>query len=87
MKYILDSYGLFNLIINIFKVIEGDISKKDHKNKHNFFQKTAKNCFIQENFFIYVSEKINIFPKTKDNYKKETYLNLKNYDNKVAITN
>ena len=48
LKYILDSYGLSNLMINIFKVVEGAISKKDYKNKHNFFQKRAKDCFIQE---------------------------------------
>ena len=86
MKYILDSYGSSNLIINTFKVVEGDIGKKDYKNKHNFFQKRAKNCFTQENFFIYTSEKMNIFIQTKDQYKKETCLNLKNYYNRVAIT-
>ena len=50
LKYILDSYGLSNLMINIFEVIEGDISNKDYKNKHNFFQKRAKDCLIQEIF-------------------------------------
>ena len=29
---------------------------------------------------------MNIFTQTKDQYKKDTYLNLKNYDNGVAIT-
>ena len=29
---------------------------------------------------------MNIFTQTKDQYKKETYLNLKNYDNRIAIT-
>ena len=29
---------------------------------------------------------MNIFTQTKEQYKKETYLNLKNYDNRVAIT-
>ena len=46
LKYILDSYGLSKLMTNIFKVVEGDIRKKDYKNKHNFFQKRAKDCFI-----------------------------------------
>ena len=73
-------------MINIFKVVEGDISKKDYKNKHNFFQKRPKHCFIQENVFTYASEKMNTFTQTKDQYKKETYLNLKSYDNRVAIT-
>ena len=37
-------------MINIFKVAEGDISKKEYKNKH-FFQKRARNYLIQENVF------------------------------------
>ena len=48
------------------QIVEGDISKKDYKNEHNFFQKRAKDCFIQENFFAYASEKINICTQTKD---------------------
>ena len=43
---------------NIFTVVEGDISKKDYKNKQDLFQKRAKGCFIQENFFTSVSKKI-----------------------------
>ena len=46
----------------------------------------VKCCFIQENFFAYTSEKINIFKQTICQYKKETYLNLKNYDDRVAVT-
>ena len=43
MKHILKSSELFNLMINIFKVVEGegDINKKDYKNKH-FFSKIVK---------------------------------------------
>lgn len=37
LKYILDSYGLSNLMINIFKIVEGDISKKNYKDKHKYF--------------------------------------------------
>ena len=59
----------------IFKVVEGDISKNDYKNKQ-FLSKRAKDCFIQENFFTYASQKMNIFTQTKVQYKKETYLNL-----------
>ena len=61
LKYILDSYGLSKLMTNIFKIVEGDIRKKDYENKHNFFQKRAKDCFIQENCFTYASEKMIIF--------------------------
>ena len=73
-------------MINILKVVEGDISKKDYKNKQIFFQKRAKDCFIQENFFTFTSGKMNIFKEIEEQYKKEIYLNLKNYDNIVAIT-
>ena len=87
LKYISDSYGLSNLMINIFKVVEGDISKKDCKNKQNFFQTRDKDSFTQENFFTYASKNIYIFTQTKDDqYKKETSMNLKSYDNRVAIT-
>ena len=38
-------------------------------------------------FFTYASEKMNIFTQSKDEYKKETYLELKSYNSRVAITN
>ena len=85
LKGILDSYGLYNLMTNIFKVVDGEISKKDYKNKHNCFQKRAKDCFIQENFFTYASRKMSIFLQTEEQYKKKTYLNFKKSYNKVAI--
>ena len=86
LKYISDPYGLSNFMINIFKAVEGNISKKDCKNKHNFFQTRDTDSFIQENFFTYSSEKMHIFTQTKDQCKKETSMNLKDYDNRVAIT-
>ena len=76
----------YPIMINVFKVAEGDISKKDYKNKLNFFQKKAKHCFIQENFLTHASGEMNIFTQTEDQYKNELYLNIKNYDNIVAIT-
>ena len=42
--------------------------------------------FIQENFFTCAPKKMNIITQTNDQCKKEIYLNLKNYDNKVAVT-
>ena len=35
-----------NLILNIFKVLNGEIGKKEYKNKHKFSQKRAKDCCI-----------------------------------------
>ena len=46
----------------------------------------VKDYFIQENFFAYTFEKMNIFTQTIYQYKKETYLNFKNYDDRVAVT-
>ena len=37
-------------------------------------------------FFTFASEKMNIFTQTKDQYKKEAYLSLKNYNDGNAIT-
>ena len=85
LKYISGPYGLSNFMINIFKAVEGNISKKDCKNKHNFFQTWDTDSFIQENFFTYSPEKMHIFTQTKDQYKKKTSMNLKDYDNRVAI--
>ena len=73
-------------MINTFKVVEGDMSKKDYKNKHNVFQKRAKDCFILENKFTYASTKINTLTQAKDQCKTKTYLNLNNYDNRLAGT-
>ena len=41
MRHLLDSYGMFNLILNIFKVFNGEIDKKEYKNKHKFFPKKS----------------------------------------------
>ena len=40
-KMRLDSGGMSNLILNIFKVLNGEIDKKEYKNKHKFFQKKS----------------------------------------------
>ena len=60
LKHIVDSYRLSNFMINNLKVVEGDMSTKDYKNKH-FFPKRAKDYFIQENLFTYGSEEMNNF--------------------------
>ena len=46
MRQLLDAYGMSNLILNIFKVLNGEIDKKEYKIKHKFFQKRAKDCSI-----------------------------------------
>ena len=65
MRHLLDSYSMSNLILNIFKVLNGEIDKKEYKNKHRFFQKRAKDCCIQTLLYTFKNEKNNIFSQTK----------------------
>ena len=66
---------------NIFKVVEGDISKKGYKNKYNFFQQRVKRVFYARKFLYLRFRKDEYFDtdhrlKTR---KKETYLKLKSF--------
>ena len=46
MRHLMYSYGMSNLILNIFKALNDEIDKKEYKNKHKFFQKRAKDSSI-----------------------------------------
>ena len=46
MRHLLDSYGMSNLMLNIFKVLNDEIDKKEYKSKNKFFQKSAMDCCI-----------------------------------------
>ena len=70
MRHLLDSHGMSNLILNIFKVLNGEIDKKEYKNKHTFFQKTAKDCSIQTLLYTYQNEN-NFFYKQKNSLKNK----------------
>ena len=56
MRHLLHSYSMPNLISNIFKVLNGEIDKKEYKNKHKLFQKRAKDCSIQTLLCTYKNE-------------------------------
>ena len=71
MRYLLDSYGMSNLILNIFKVLKDGIDKKEHKNKHKFFQKGAKDCCIQTLLYTYKNEKNFSLHKLKNSLKRK----------------
>ena len=86
LQQILDSYGLSNLIRNIFQVQQGGIDKKDYKPKHVFFQKRARDCYIQEHFHSYLSNKDYLFYQNNKEYKIEKYLKIKNYKYRNAIS-
>ena len=86
MRHLLDSYGMSNLILNIFKVLNGEIDKKEYKNKHKFFQKRAKDCSIQTFLYTYKNENNNFFSQAKELFEKEICLNFHNLTNRNAIT-
>ena len=69
----LGPYGMSNPIVNLFKMIKQEIDKKEYKNNHKFFQKTAKGCCIQTLLYAYKNEKNNFFPQTKELFKKKIY--------------
>ena len=71
MRHLLDSYSMYNLILNIFKVLNGELDKKGYQNKHKFFQKRAKNCSIQTLLYTYKNVKINFFHKQKNFLKRK----------------
>ena len=88
IKNTLDSYGQSNLIKNIFKVIQGEISEKDYKPKHNFFLKRATDCYVQQHFYNYIdnTENQSFFTELKQDFIKERYLNLHDFEIRKAIS-
>ena len=61
MRHLLECYGMSNLILNIFKVLNEEIDKKEYKNKHKFFQRRTKDCCIQTLLYTYKNEKNKFF--------------------------
>ena len=85
MRHQLNSYGMSNLILNIFKVLKDEIDKKEYKNKQKFFQKRAKDCCIQTLLYTYKNEEITFFSHKKELFKKERYLNLIKFNNRITL--
>ena len=71
MRHLLDSYGMSNLILNIFKVLYGEMDKKEYKDKPKFFQKGAKNCSIQTLLYTYKNKKNNFFSQKNSLKRKD----------------
>ena len=59
--------------------------QNEHKDKHKFSPKKAKNCCIQALRHTYKYQKNNFFHKQRKSFKKEKYLNLTNFNNRNAI--
>ena len=70
MMHLLNSCGMPNLILNIFKVLQDEIDKKGSKNTFKLFQNRA-----QDNFF----------SQTKELFKKKRYINLNTFNKGNAI--
>ena len=70
-RHLLDSYGMSNLILNIFTMLKGEIGKREYKNKYQFFQKRAEDCSIQTLLYTYKNENNNFFHKQKNSLKRE----------------
>ena len=71
MRHLLDSYSMSNLILNIFKVLYGEMDKKEYKDKPKFFQKGAKNCSIQTLLYTYKNKKNNFFSQKNSLKRKD----------------
>ena len=56
------------------------------RKKHKFFEKRAKDIYIQENFHTYFTQKDDIFNETNKVYEIERYLKLRNFNHRNAIT-
>ena len=70
MMHLLNSYGMPNLILNMFKVLQDEIDKKGYKNKFKLFKNRAKDIF---------------FSQTKELFKKKRYINLNTFNKGNAI--
>ena len=85
IKNILEFYGQGNLIKNIFKITEVEISGSDHyKPKRKFFQKRASDCFLKRTSYSFTGNK-SFINGLKELYEKENYLRLKNFETRRAI--
>ena len=54
MKTKLELLGLANLMGNIYKVINGEISQEKYRSKRKFFQERETDCYIQSKFYNYI---------------------------------
>ena len=66
------SYGMSNLILNIFKALNDEIDKKEYKNKHKFFQKKTPRILASKPSFTLIKMKITtFFHKQKNSFKRK----------------
>ena len=87
MKSVLDNLGLSNLMLNIFKTIDGVIPQEEYENKENFFKKRNTDQYYQT-FYNYIdrTEDRGFFMRIKEKYEKERYLEINNIELRTALS-
>ena len=86
MRHILDFHGMSNLILNIINVLIDEIDMEEYKNKHKFFQNVIRTVASKPSYALLKNDKNKLFLQTKKLFKKERYLNLNIFNNRIAIT-
>ena len=86
MRHILDFHGMSNLILNIINVLIDEIDMEEYKNKHKFFQNVIRTVASKPSYSLLKNDKNKLFLQTKKLFKKERYLNLNIFNNRIAIT-
>ena len=86
MRHILDFHGMSNLTLNIITVLIDEIDMEEYKNKHKFFQNVIRTVASKPSYALLKNDKNKLFLQTKKIFKKERYLNLNIFNNRIAIT-
>ena len=86
MRHILDFHGMSNLTLNVITVLIDEIDMEEYKNKHKFFQNVIRTVASKPSYALLKNDKNKLFLQTKKLFKKERYLNLNIFNNRIAIT-
>ena len=87
IQNILKLYGQDNLIQNIFKITEGEISENSYNPNISSFNR-ATDCYLQRTFYSYIRStgNKNFFSELKKLYEKKNCLRLKKSESNRAIS-
>ena len=72
--------------MNIINVLIDEIDMEEYKNKHKFFQNVIRTVASKPSYSLLKNDKNKLFLQTKKLFKKERYLNLNIFNNRIAIT-
>ena len=73
MRNLLDSYGMSNLILNMLKVLNGEIDKKEYKKKISisFSKKQLRTVASKLSFTLIKMKRTTFFHKQKKSLKRK----------------